>query len=650
MRLSVIIVNYNVQYFLEQALLAVERAAVGLSVEVWVVDNASRDGSIEMLRERFDWVKVIDNQVNTGFAVANNQAMREATGDYFLLLNPDTVIAEDTFRKCLAFADAHPNLGGLGVTMIDGAGIFLPESKRGFPSPWVAFCKAFGLSAIFPRSAWFNHYHLGYLDAAQTHRVEVLSGAFMWLRKTALDKIGLLDEAFFMYGEDIDWSYRLIEGGYDNYYFADTTIIHYKGESTKKGSLNYVRTFYQAMIIFARKHFVGSSATIFVSLMQVAIWFRASLTLVGVWARTLAMPLLDAVGIFGGLLWLKHFWANYYFSNPNYYLESVIYFNFPLYIFIWLTCIYLSGGYDRPLSLRRLLRGVLVGTVLLAAVYGLLDASVRPSRALVLLGAAWTMLATVVLRYATHFLRHRNFALHAPTRHNLVIVGSDAESRRVRSLLSEAQVFKNLIGIISPNDAQWLADTHLGTLAQLDDLVALYDVEEIIFCSRDLAYADIIAAMQRMAARGRAPEFKIVAAESPNIIGSSNKNARGERYTLEVQFALANTAHRRSKRLLDMVIAVGVLLFSPLLLLLGKKIFPLLSNVFAVLLGKKTWIGYAEGFEKGLPKLPRSVWSPKDWASTKTLNTFTLQRLHFLYAKDYDLWRDLAYFWRSWRK
>ncbi len=186
MKLSVIIVNYNVKYFLEQALLSVRKASVDMEVEVFVVDNNSVDDSVQMVRDKFPEVQLIANHSNPGFAIANNQAIRRSVGTYVLLLNPDTVVEEDTFRKCVDFMDAHPEAGGLGVKMIDGSGKFLPESKRGFPSPFVAFCKAFGLSRIFPKSRLFNHYHLGYLDENQTSEVEVLAGAFMLLRRSVV--------------------------------------------------------------------------------------------------------------------------------------------------------------------------------------------------------------------------------------------------------------------------------------------------------------------------------------------------------------------------------------------------------------------------------------------------------------------------------
>ena len=251
MKLSIVIVNYNVRYFLEQTILSVYKSSVNFDYEIFVVDNNSSDDSLRMLEQKFPEVKVIANNENAGFSKANNQAIKLAKGEFVLLLNPDTIIQEDTLQKCIDKMEADAGIGGLGVKMVDGAGNFLPESKRGFPSPMAAFAKMSGLSKIFPASRTFGQYHLSFLDKNKSHEIDVLSGAFMLLRKSVLDKVGLLDEDYFMYGEDIDLSYCIKKAGFKNYYFSDTSIIHFKGESTKKGSLNYIRVFYNAMIIFS---------------------------------------------------------------------------------------------------------------------------------------------------------------------------------------------------------------------------------------------------------------------------------------------------------------------------------------------------------------------------------------------------------------
>jgi len=244
-----------VKHFLEQCLYSVIRALQGIDGEIIVADNNSVDGSCQMLKEKFPGVKLVENKSNLGFSKANNQGIKMSSGRYVLLLNPDTIVQEDTFRKCIMFMDTHSDAGSLGVRMIDGKGNFLPESKRHLPTPMVSFFKIFGLSALFPRSKIFGKYHLSYLPQEKIHKVDVLSGAFMMIRKSVLELTGLLDEAFFMYGEDIDMSYRVKKAGYENYYFPDTTIIHYKGESTKKGSINYVVVFYKAMLIFPTNTF-----------------------------------------------------------------------------------------------------------------------------------------------------------------------------------------------------------------------------------------------------------------------------------------------------------------------------------------------------------------------------------------------------------
>ena len=252
--LSIVIVNYNVKYFLEQCLIAVRAATKALDTEIFVVDNHSTDGSVEYLRPRFPEVIFIENNDNPGFAKANNQAIHQCKGEYILLLNPDTVIGETGLHNICRFMDEHPEAGAIGVKMLNAHGIFLPESKRSFPTPWVSFCKLFGLSKCFPHSTRFASYSLPYLDPDKPHQVEVLSGAFMFLRHKAITEIGLLDESFFMYGEDIDLSYRIVLAGYQNYYLPER-ILHYKGESTKKDDRKYLNAFYNAMLLFYKKYY-----------------------------------------------------------------------------------------------------------------------------------------------------------------------------------------------------------------------------------------------------------------------------------------------------------------------------------------------------------------------------------------------------------
>lgn len=276
--LAVIIVNYNVKYFVEQCLLSLQKAMNGINGEVYVVDNASTDGSVEYLIPRFPNVHFIESSENVGFARANNMAIRQSDSKYVLLINPDTFVAEETLRQVLEFMEANPEAGGAGVKMHNTDGTLAMESRRGLPTPLTAFYKMCGLCARFPKSKTFGRYYMGYLSWDKPEKIEVMSGAFTMLRRKALMKAGLLDEDFFMYGEDIDLSYRLIKSGYSNWYLPHP-ILHYKGESTHKSSFRYVHVFYQAMLIFFRKHY--GHLSFFVTLpIKIAIYFRSFIALI----------------------------------------------------------------------------------------------------------------------------------------------------------------------------------------------------------------------------------------------------------------------------------------------------------------------------------------------------------------------------------
>jgi GT2 family glycosyltransferase len=645
MDLSVIIVNYNVRHFLEQALLSVERAIADLEAEVWVVDNDSVDDSVAMVKDRFPWVKLIANHHNPGFSIANNQAIRASSGRYVLLLNPDTVVEEDTFRRCVDFMDDHPEAGGLGVRMIDGSGRFLPESKRGLPTPWVAFTKAFGLARLFPKSRKFNHYHLGYLSEGETHEVEVLAGAFMLMRREALDKVGLLDEDFFMYGEDIDLSYRLLKGGYKNYYFPETSIIHYKGESTKRGSLNYVRVFYQAMIIFARKHFAGSQARLLVWLMQLAIYVRASLTLLANTWRRFRYPLLDAAGIYLGLRVLKSLWSSYHFGDANYFPDYINYWHFPAYTVLWLGSIFLWGGYDRPFDLGRTLRSLGVGTLLLFAVYGLLPESLRPSRALLLLGAAWASGWVITVRAVSHLVKLGTLGplLSGETQNQrLVIVGGAEEVERALSLLQRAGATRNYLGRLSPDDERGVEV--LGPARRLSELAQLYRVEEIIFCSADLSNEAIQRWMTDMGPR---IQYRILPEASSSIIGSHRPDQRGTLYTIDVNLRINQPTQRRSKWLFDKLMAVLVFLLWPIIIWWVDRKQGLFVNAWRVLLGRLHWVGYAPKDTRVslLPRLRKGVLNPA--TDREVTDADTLHQLNLLYARDYRVGEDWRIVLRS---
>ncbi len=642
MKVSVVIVNYNVRYFLEQALFAVRKACRGLEAEVFVVDNHSVDGSCEMVKRKFPEVVLIENKENTGFSKANNQAIRLAKGDYILLLNPDTVVEEDCFSKVISFMDATPDAGAVGVKMIDGKGKFLPESKRGLPTPLVAFYKMFGFSALFPKSKKFGRYHLGYLDNNETHAVDVLAGAFMMLRKTTLDKTGLLDEDYFMYGEDIDLSYRITKAGYKNYYFPDTTIIHYKGESTKKSSVNYVFVFYRAMITFAQKHYSQKHARTFGLLINIAIYMRAGIAMAMRIATSLIKPAADALLIYAGMYLIQSYWAqNVKFGEGIEYPRVFMTFNSIIYTVLWMGGLYMSGAYEKPRSFTSIFKGVFFGTIAISVFYAFVPEGYRFSRALILIGGAWATLGAYLNRliwYAARF-KKLNLAMEVDTK--TIIVGSRQEAERVHDLLIKVKASCEYAGYVSIHKPDQTDDNYLGTVTDLPDVVDLFRVEEIIFCSKDISAQQIIGWMGNI----RKPDiqFKIVPEESLFIIGSNSKNTKGDFYTLEINLALNNSLQQRKKRLLDVVLSIGLLALSPVLLIMVKRRGNYLLNIFSVFLGEKTWVGYAQSkTNESLPKIKRSVLTPLDAFRHHHISEATLHKVNFIYAKDYTIEKDVS--------
>lgn len=278
MKMSIIIVSYNVRFYLMQCLDSIKRAIDGIDAEIFVVDNHSKDDTVEYLTATDHDVKLIASHHNNGFAKANNMAIRQTSGEYVLLINPDTFVGENTIKECLDFMDSHPNAGGLGLQMLNCDGSRALESRRGKPTPMTSFYKMSGLCAKFPTHKRFGKYYMCGMSWNTPGKIEIISGAFMMMRKTALDKVGLLDEDFFMYGEDIDLSYRLMTEGYDNWYIP-AKILHYKGESTQKSSFRYVHVFYEAMLIFLRKHYSHTGFWLYIPI-KTAIYVKASFALV----------------------------------------------------------------------------------------------------------------------------------------------------------------------------------------------------------------------------------------------------------------------------------------------------------------------------------------------------------------------------------
>lgn len=654
MKLSVVIVNYNVKYFLHQALNSVFKSEVNFNYDVFVVDNASVDGSAEMVQQVFSQVKLIASSDNLGFSKGNNLAIRKSTSQYVLLLNPDTIIREDTLQQVVDFMDTHSEAGALGVKMYDGQGEFLPESKRGFPSPKVAFYKMSGLSKIFPKSKTYGEYHLSYLDKNKIHEVDVLSGAFMLLRKDVLDQVGLLDEDYFMYGEDIDLSYRIQKAGYKNFYFPNAPIIHFKGESTKKGSLNYVRVFYQAMIIFARKHLLNKGGGWYIFLLQIAIYFRAGIALLNRLTSAIGLQLLDTIiliSTFIGMSWIWEHWVKK--IDELHFSELHFKINLPIYITIWILVNYLSGVYEKSTKLFHLLLGMISGTIIIGALYGFFPNAWRSSRGIILFTSIVSFLfmsiARLLIAWKNGTVKQLLYSFQ-----KLIVVGSYEESKRVINLLNDISIKRNYKGFISPDHQDVGNSLCLGTIENINEILNIEEADEIIFCSKDISSMQMIT---HIASINREINFKIVADDSDAIIGSHSKDSSGDLLTYDVGFRINQLYLRRLKRFVDVILAILFLVLSPILIWIQKNKIGFFKNILSVFFGQKTWVSYSRLYKNELqkfktPVLPLGVLNPLDnlFVKSNNISPAFVERQNYLYAKDYQVLTDLQTVFNSLNK
>jgi len=611
---------------------------------VIVIDNNSSDNSIAFLKPRFPFVNFIENAANIGFSKACNQGLAIAKGKYILFLNPDTIVPEDCFAKCIGFLSSNQDAGACGIKMLDGSGKFLKESKRSFPSPITSLYKLFGLSRLFPRSKQFSKYHLGHLDNKETHQVDVLAGAFIMVKREVLDKTGGFDETFFMYGEDVDLSYRIQEKGYHNYYFADSSIIHFKGESTRKGSMNYVRMFYKAMSIFVNKHYGSGRAGLFNFFIQCAIFARAIMSTIASFIRRAGLPLLDAGLILLSFYLMKNIW-NAYVKTDTQYENRLLFIAFPSFTLIYLLAAWYAGLYDRWYKKSELIGSTIIATVVMLAVYALLPEQYRFSRGIILFGAILAFILISCLRWILIRGGVISSGNEKKDHANTLVVGSSEEYKKVLQLMDDAGMKEKILGRIAVNETDTEA---IGYWSRLDSLHHSVPFNEIIICEGSISFKDIIERLQQVKDKVK---IKIHAADSESIVGSDSKDTAGESLSKENGYRLANPYNRRLKRLVDVCIALAGLISFPIQLFVVRKPVSFLGNCIAVLFGRKTWIGYSVP-ENNLPPLRKAVIACNGIPVSikQELPKESLQMVDYWYARDYEPATDLKFVWKLYRR
>jgi GT2 family glycosyltransferase len=590
-----------------------------------------------MVRDKFPSVIIIENTDNKGFSKANNQGVAIAKGEYILFLNPDTVMPEDFFHKTISYMDEHPEAGSIGPRLIDGKGIFAPDGKKSFPTLSVAVFKTTGVNKLFKNSPYFNKYYAVHIKERQLAEVDVLSGCCMMVRRSVIDKIGgAFDEDYFMYCEDVDLSYRIQKAGYKNIYFPEVDLIHYKGESTRKATMSYVRTFNEALLLFVKKNYGKKDAKLFLLFINIGIVLRVILSLLKRVLKVLRMPLFDALILFATLWLIKEFWVIHVKGMQPIPLSS-IYATFPVYIALWVLSLYFNGAYDQPYRAWRVVRGMLAGTVVILAYYGLLQPGLRYSRAIII----FTGFSGAVVMLGLHELLYRlgifKFIPYDKLPRKAVIVAGERAYQDTSAILQRIHYAPELAGRIAPAPG---TEHALANLPDMKQLLYTAGINEVIFCINGLSYTDVFEQMQNC---GSGYDYKIHLPGSMSFVGSNSSNTAGDLYTIDRRYNLANFAQLRNKRIIDIVFAFSFIILSPILIFTVKNPGMFFANCFRVLSGSKTWIGYAsvEIPHAHLPKLREGIAPPYFILGQYEPADEVKSQLNTVYAQQYTPGMDM---------
>ena len=520
-----------------------------------------------MLRKRFPEIHLIVNHENRGFAKANNQALAVAKGRFICLINPDTLVREDTFQSCLDYMRSHADAGMVGCKVLNADGSLQLACRRSFPTPWVGLTKALGFSALFPKSRLFGRYNLTYLDPDSISEVEAISGSFMMVRREVIEQVGFLDEAFFMYGEDLDWCYRIHQAGWKIIYLPTTQIIHYKGRSAKEAPFDNLRIFYSAMQLFVRKHFRTGTRFLPQWFLMLGIWLRAGFGFLSQISRRLVVPLIDFLFLQIGLalailIWLKtpQYWSRYLIING-------------IYTMIWLGCFWGMGLYRRGrFSSSNAIGAVFFGFLINSSVTFFIP-GYQFSRAVMLIAAfldglflgSWRLILRVTTRKSRSRFLSR-FGRSLVSRRSL-IVGTGIASRRIMAQLRRhPETGYEVIGYLSlhGNQSNHEADESLPLLGNINDIervASAHRIHEVIFPAEAVSYERVLDLMAKSKALHL--EFKMVPRETDVLIGKSNVDSFDNLTLMDLEYPVYQGWNMLFKRLFDLFCSVCLLPLTP---------------------------------------------------------------------------------------
>jgi len=643
--LSIIIVNYNVKEFLQNLLDSIDKASTNISKEIIVIDNASDDGSIEVIKEKFPSVKLIENKINIGFGRANNQGLTIAKGKYILFVNPDCIVSEDTFDNMISFFESNSECGLAGCKILNSDGTLQLACRRSFAGPWTSFTKVTGLSNLFPKSKIFARYNLTYLDENKTYEVDAVSGSFMMIRKEVYEKVGGFDEQFFMYGEDLDLCYRVQKAGYKVYYVHNTQIIHYKGESTKRSNLDETRLFYDAMHIFVKKHL--SSFPVVEVILRTAIGFRKLFAFLGKRKLSLYTAFTDFI-IFN----LSLFAAEEFYKSITDWVgfdthAYLVIYTVPALIHIFVST--LSGVYRKDeVSVLRNFGAIIISFLLITSATFFFK-QYAFSRAVVLISYILFLIVSTFFRISLKLFFKVGIKLEGAINRRTVIVGTDDEAvllaEKIKSQKSDVHSFIGLIGKTHSDIGKQINGFKVvGSIGNIKNVFSEKKINEVIFSSEEISYSDMMSIVS--ASKNNNVDFKIVGSDMNFVVGKSSVYMLDDIPLVEVNYNISNPTVQTLKIIFDYTLAFSVL-FSlyPFIYFITKlsgketDFRKFVLSIPSVLTGKNSFVGPKKSLMFDSVVLGKTgltgLWYIDEGSFTDT------DKLDFYYVKNQNIWLDL---------
>lgn len=645
MDLSVIIVNYNVKEFLQNLLHSIEKASANLSKEIIVVDNASDDGSVEVIREKFPYVNLIENKINVGFGKANNQGLAVAKGKYILFINPDCIVSEDTLDKMISFFGGHSDCALAGCKILNSDGTLQLACRRSFPGPWTSFTKVTGLSNLFPKSRIFARYNLTYLDENKTYEVDAVSGSFMMMRKTVYDNVGGFDEQFFMYGEDLDLCYRIQKAGHKVFYVHSTQVIHYKGESTKRSNLDETKLFYDAMHLFVKKHL--SSFPLVEIILRSAIGFRKLFAFIGKRKLSLYSAIADVL-----LFNISLFAAEKFYKNITEWVgfdPGAYWIVYTIPVFIHVLVAFLSGVYKKDeVSVLRNIGAMFISFLIITSATFFFK-QYAFSRAVVLITFIFLLLGTTLYRIFLKLFFKVGIKIDGTLNRRTVIIGTDDEAIKLaQKIKSQKSEFHSFIGLIGKTHSviglEVAGFKVVGSIGNIKNVFSGNKINEVIFSSEEISYSDMMSIVS--ASKDHNVDFKIVGSDMNFVVGKGSVSMLDDIPLVEVNYNISNPTVRTLKIIFDYAISIPVLFtLYPVIILISKltgkktEFRKFILSIPSVISGKCSLVG---------PKKPVLLESNNLGKTGLTglwyidEGTFTdSEKLDFYYVKNQNIWLDL---------